>query len=157
MMRFAHNWKLWLAVGLLWLVYRPGRLMAHTMLVSAVPAPGAVAAESLTELRLTFNEPLAVDSKVVLYRENFQVVPGVASQVDAQAAQQLAVSVPPLAPGVYTVQWMTRSLVDNHPGTGSYAFAVQEQGNLSGNWVLVFVILAVLALAYLAWQPRRET
>ncbi len=100
-----------------------GSVAAHAELVSASPAPGAQLAESPAEIRLTFNEPVATTSAIVLLAEGFQPVEGLVGQFSADRPQEIFVPLPELAAGVYTVQW-TAASGDGHEISGTYSFSV---------------------------------
>ena len=100
-----------------------GPAVAHAELVSASPAPGAQLAESPVEIRLTFNEPVATTSAIVLLAEGFQPVEGLVGQFSADRPQEIFVPLPELAAGVYTVQW-TAASGDGHEISGTYSFSV---------------------------------
>ncbi len=100
-----------------------GPAAAHAELVSASPAPGAQLAQSPAEIRLTFNEPVATTSAIVLLAEGFQPVEGLVGQFSADRPQEIFVPLPELAAGVYTVQW-TAASGDGHEISGTYSFSV---------------------------------
>lgn len=100
-----------------------GSAAAHAELVSASPAPGAQLTESPAEIRLTFNEPVATTSAIVLLAEGFQPVEGLVGQFSADRPQEIFVPLPELAAGVYTVQW-TAASDDGHEISGTYSFSV---------------------------------
>jgi methionine-rich copper-binding protein CopC len=96
---------------------------AHSELVKSEPAPGAQLAESPAEIRLTFNEPVAATSRIVLLAGEFQPVEGLVAQFNAARPQELYTPLPDLEPGTYTVQW-TAASEDGHEVSGSYSFSV---------------------------------
>ncbi len=100
-----------------------GPAAAHAELLSASPAPGAQLAESPAEIRLTFSEPVATTSAIVLLAEGFQPVEGLVGQFSADRPQEIFVPLPELAAGVYTVQW-TAASGDGHEISGTYSFSV---------------------------------
>lgn len=141
-----------------------GLAAAHSDLVAAEPAPGAQLAESPAEIRLTFNEPVAAASRIVLLAENFEPVDGLVPQFNPAQPEQVYTPLPQLAPGVYTVQWVAASS-DGHEVSGSYSFSVglvtpgapgnETGGEVAGQvasragvgvsgWLLVLAALAVL-------------
>ena len=133
-----------------------GPAAAHAELVSASPAPGAQLAESPAEIRLTFSEPVATTSAIVLLAEGFQPVEGLVGQFDADRPQEIFVPLPELAPGVYTVQW-TAASDDGHEISGAYSFSVglvtpeaaaaptAPGAGRAGWWLGALVALAVAA------------
>lgn len=112
-----------LLVGLLFLTLWGGVAAAHSELVAAEPAPGAQLAESPTEIRLSFSEPVAAASQIVVLGENFQQVEGLVPQYNPAEPNVVYTPLPPLAAGVYTVQW-TAASADGHQISGSYSFSV---------------------------------
>ncbi len=112
-----------LLLALLAVVLLGGRALAHSELVAAEPAPGAQLAESPAEIRLTFSEPVAASSQIVVMGENFQQVEGLVPQFNPEQPQVVYTPLPPLAEGVYTVQW-TAASDDGHEISGSYSFSV---------------------------------
>lgn len=100
-----------------------GSVAAHAELLSANPAPGAQLAESPAEIRLTFSEPVAGTSSIVLLTADFQAVEGLVGQFSADRPQEIYTPLPELAPGVYTVQW-TAASDDGHEISGTYSFSV---------------------------------
>ena len=113
----------WLLALVVWAgsVARPA--LAHSDLVAAEPEPGAQLAASPAEIRLTFSEPVADGSRIVVLGENFEQVEGLVPQFNPEAPEQVYTPLPPLAPGVYTVQWAATS-DDGHEVNGTYSFSV---------------------------------
>ncbi|MGZ8482074.1 MAG: copper resistance CopC/CopD family protein, partial [Candidatus Limnocylindria bacterium] len=101
------------------------RVAAHAHLVASSPGSGTVVADSPTELRLVFSEPLedqftsldlvASDGTVLLTR---------AGEIDPQDRHALVVRGVDLADGVYQITWRTLSAADGHTAEGFFAFAV---------------------------------
>lgn len=136
-----------------------GPAAAHAELVSASPAPGAQLAESPAEIRLTFSEPVASSSAILLLAADFQPIEVVA-QFDASRPQEIYAPLPELAPGVYTVQW-TAASNDGHEIGGTYSFSVglvtpgaetvaptvaaagSNGANPVGWWLVALIVLAV--------------
>jgi methionine-rich copper-binding protein CopC len=129
--------------------------LAHTELVSAAPAPGAVAPPTLAEIRLTFNEPLSPGSTLELLAENFQKVPGLAPQIDGSTLSAKLTA--PLAAGQYTVQWKAIG-EDGHAVEGSYPFSVSaEAQNVTTAWtVSAIVLLVIVGLSAIGYGSYRR-
>ncbi len=107
-------------------------VLAHSELIDAQPAPGARLAESPAEIQLTFSEPVAADSRIVVLGEGFQALDGVDAVVDSANPAVARAALPALEPGTYTVQW-TASSADGHEVSGSYSFSVTSTaGGASG-------------------------
>jgi methionine-rich copper-binding protein CopC len=101
-----------------------GRADAHAVLQSAIPRAGG-SASAVSELRLTFTEPLeAPFSRVILSRLDGAPMIAPKAQADQHDPKVLAVTLPrPLPPGRYKVEWRVVS-VDTHHTHGSYQFTV---------------------------------
>jgi copper transport protein len=146
----------------LWLVVA-GSILAHADLTHAEPAPGAQLVESPAEIRLTFSEPLAPDSRIVLLAEGFQPIGGIATETDPAQPEVLFAPLPALEPGAYTVQW-TAASADGHAISGSYSFSFgstseAEDGSLSriaANWPWLLTLIALLIGLLLALSARRR-
>lgn len=142
--------------GLMWLTAAP--VYAHAALVSAEPAPGATVA-AVTEIRLTFSEPLAPGSTFTLFTDGFRAVPGIAPQV---AGNEIwAALTEPLPPGTYTVQWKAISSTAEHTGhtvEGSYQFSVAESGAPANiGWVLLGGVIAAAVFGFGMIRRARQT
>ena len=130
---------------------------AHAELVSSEPAPGATVPHGLTELRLTFSEPLSPASQVLVYAGQFEAVSGVSSTVEGPVLHASLAT--PLGKGTYTVQW-TAVGEDGHPVEGTYQFGVSAPvGDGLGPTIvfgssLLFGTLAVVAIIVLARRKR---
>jgi len=99
---------------------------AHAHLVRATPAEGATVKSAPNEVTLKFNEKLepAFSSAVIRDSAGKQVDKADA-QVDKADRTVVRVSVPPLNPGVYTVEWRAMSS-DTHKINGNFTFRVGE-------------------------------
>jgi methionine-rich copper-binding protein CopC len=115
---------------------------AHAELVAAIPAPGSEVSQPLSEIRLTFSEPIADKSQILLLNANLQMIAGVSTRFDAAHPLEMAATLPDLEPGIYTVQWTAVSS-DGHETSGSYQFslAVPFNGDTSRlpiwQWILM--------------------
>jgi len=131
-------------------------MWAHTDLLSADPAPGALLSTTPMEIRLTFGEPNDTLSRITLFAPGFRAIPGVVTSVNSAAPEQLIATLPPLEPNTYTVQWMAVA-TDKHIVRGSYTFGVrpQEKRYL---WLSAVVTLAVwlLFLGGIPWRKRLQ-
>jgi methionine-rich copper-binding protein CopC len=129
-------------------------VLAHTELVSAVPAPGATVADPISKLTLSFTESIAAGSSVQLFAGAFQEVQGVISSVSANVLTAEAAA--PLVPGTYTVQWIAIG-ADGHPTAGSYQFAVSApQARSVWPWALAIgLALAAIIASQLRLRTRR--
>jgi copper resistance protein C len=97
---------------------------AHAHLDRASPASGATVATAPSEVRLHFTQKLEPKfSAIVVRNAAGQQVDKGDSGVDATDQQVLRVSLQPLTPGRYKVEWRVTS-VDTHSSTGDYTFRV---------------------------------
>lgn len=132
-------------------------VVAHSELVTAVPAPGAAIATVPAEIRLTFSEPLATGSSFQLFGPNFQPIAGIAATIDRDSSEALVAAAPSLPPGDYTVQW-TSVAPDEDTLSGSYAFTLLAEAPSNGR-SLIWVAAAAGGLtlaAGLTWLYRRR-
>ena len=99
---------------------------AHAHLVRATPAEGGTVKSAPNEVTLKFNEKLesAFSSAVVRDSAGKQVDKADA-HVDKADRTVVRVSLPPLDPGVYTVEWRAMSS-DTHKINGNFKFRVGE-------------------------------
>lgn len=99
---------------------------AHAHLLSTVPAQGGTVTAAPAEVVLSFNEKLEpAFSSAVVRDAGGKTLEGAQAHVDAADHTVVRVSVPPLAPGVYTVEWRVMS-ADTHRVNGSFNFRVGE-------------------------------
>jgi methionine-rich copper-binding protein CopC len=94
---------------------------AHARLQSSQPADKAELTQAPKSLTLNFNEAaqlavlkLIVDGKEISIPVDKTVKPG----------QSFTLSLPPLAPGKYIVQWTAMAADDGHITKGSFAFSI---------------------------------
>lgn len=158
--------RFWLIVLILWgtAVFTP-RVLAHTELVSAAPAPGS-SVETLTEIRLVFSEPVGTESQIELLQD-FVTAAELQPVLDPNDATVLRAAVPPLPDGVYTVQWSVTS-ADGHPISGSYSLGINDTSTQPATpwyqttWALLGFLLSgvgVLVIMLRRWHspttPKR--
>ncbi len=155
MRRHRRQWLAWVA-AVCWLVGGVGRMGAHAELLLAEPPPGAQLAASPRLLRLTFGEALSSASGLTLRDNDFQPVTGLTPRVAPDELNRLFSPLPPLSPGVYTVEYAAVS-VDGHVVNGSYEFAVLDSAESPPSSLLPwFIAGGSLALAGLGWFWRRS-
>jgi hypothetical protein len=100
----------------------PPPVPAHSLLVAATPAPDAVVAVSPPHVSLRFNNRVEKRlSRVQLVDERGRVARAPIAGDDDQPAETLRAVVPPLAPGLWRVEWHVFS-TDGHVVNGSYGF-----------------------------------
>lgn len=96
---------------------------AHAFLDHAMPAVGSTVHRSPQDVRLWFTEKLEpAFSRVRVVDAQGTAVDRGDSHVDASV---MTVSLPPLAPGTYRVQWRVVS-VDTHVTEGDYTFEIKD-------------------------------
>jgi len=102
--------------------------VAHPHVVRATPAAGSTVKMPPSEVTIRFNEKLepAFGSVVVRDSEGKQVDKGDGA-VDKKDRLVLRVSLPPLMPGTYKVEWRAVG-TDTHKVNGDFTFTVGEQG-----------------------------
>jgi copper transport protein len=107
----------------------PPPVDAHAMLVDADPAANSVVPASPPNLVLFFSE--AVDPASISLRildSQQQPIAGVGDPRLDDSRQVLTVSLPPLEPDTYTVDFAVVSAVDGHPTASLFAFLVDPTG-----------------------------
>jgi copper transport protein len=102
---------------------------AHALLKRSYPAAGSSLPRAPRAMLLYFTEaPEPSLSTVLLLDSSGQTVPGVGKPTVVPGnAEELRAALPPLADGVYTVNWRTVSKVDGHVTGGSFAFGIGVQ------------------------------
>jgi copper resistance protein C len=97
---------------------------AHASLDRADPRVGSQVQVAPAEVKLWFNEPLEMAfSSVTVLDASGQRVDRADAHLDAGDKALLRVSLPPLAPGLYTVRWRAVS-IDTHVTQGQFVFRV---------------------------------
>ncbi len=97
---------------------------AHAHLVRATPAPGATVQVAPDDVTLRFNEKIEPAFSSVIVRDvTGKQVDRADAKVDAADRTLLRVSLPPLEPGTYKVEWKAVS-ADTHKVSGDFAFVV---------------------------------
>jgi methionine-rich copper-binding protein CopC len=101
---------------------RAGPARAHAFLDHAEPRVGSTVAASPPTLTLLFTEPVEPDfCRVAVADDAGKAI--TAGALQHPEPSTLAVSLPTLAPGKYTVTWAVVS-VDTHPTSGHFTFTV---------------------------------
>lgn len=102
-----------------------GVTWAHAVLQRATPAKNAEVAGAPKEIALRFNEKLeAAFSNIKLTDDAGKPVPTGKAALDAADPSVMKLTLPPLAPGRYTVQF-TAVGQDGHRRKGSYSFTMK--------------------------------
>jgi copper resistance protein C len=99
---------------------------AHAHLVRAIPAEGSAVKDAPAEVTLKFSERLEpAFSSAVIRDDAGKQVDKADAHVDNADRTVVRVSLPPLDPGVYTVEWRVMSS-DSHKVNGNFTFKVGE-------------------------------
>jgi len=106
------------------LVLAAAPAFAHSHPVTMTPAPDSVVTAP-TEVSIIFSEDLEPKfSSLKLKDSSGNVVSKQASVLDPKNAKHMTLALPKLAPGVYTLEWMSSS-TDGHRLSRSYTFTVK--------------------------------
>lgn len=101
------------------------RVLAHAFPDHSQPAVGGTVSPAPTELRIWFTQKLEpAFSKVAVHDASGAQVDKGDARVDPQDPTLLHVSLKPLPPGLYKVDWHVVS-VDTHPTQGDFTFTVK--------------------------------
>ena len=102
--------------------------LAHAALVKSEPARRATLSKSPSQLRLWFNERLEPEyATISVIREGAGPVTTQKARVDKDDPKLLALELPMLSPGTYTVKYRVLS-VDGHTVDYGYTFTVKAEG-----------------------------
>ena len=113
--------------GLAALAFWPAIALAHAILVKSVPAQRAALVEPPPRVELWFNERLEpAYSKASVTNEAGAQVDLRDVAVSTEDPRRLSLSLPPLAPGRYTVSFRVLS-VDGHVVESRLTFTVKER------------------------------
>ena len=113
------------AVMVLAALLSSGVVFAHALLDKSEPARRAVLTHSPAHVRLWFNERLEpAFCELSVLDAGGRSATAEAARVSAQNPKLLELALPPLAAGVYTVQYKVVS-VDGHTVKASYTFTVK--------------------------------
>lgn len=170
----ARGWRLAGATAILALLISPalpwtegGRVAAHAALVASSPGAGSIVAESPTELRLVFSEPLEQQfTSLDLVSSDGTEILTRAGEIDRDDPHALVVTDVELPDDIYQITWRTLSTVDGHTAEGFFAFAVgpligalpgplgggmihteTDPGRVLGRWLTYIGLLLALGLA----------
>ena len=98
--------------------------LAHAELRRSIPAVGTTVQTAPTEVLANFSEPLVSPFSSIVVRDAAgNRVDKADARVDPDDRATMRISVQPLAPGNYTVQWRAVT-TDTHRTEGSYDFRV---------------------------------
>ena len=120
-----------LFAGVLLLCALPAVAAAHTELVRADPADGAVLAESPGLAQLWFSGDIAASrSTARLVNDRGDTVPGAQLVRGSGDPRVIAVELPSLADGSYGLLWEAVSARDGHTTSGTVTFSIGHSGTL---------------------------
>jgi len=103
-----------------------GPAFAHAQLKTATPAVNGEVAKAPSEVTLNFSEKLEASFSTVIVRDAVGKRMNKAdSQVDKSDRTIMRVSLDPLTPGVYIVEWRALT-ADTHKTEGAFVFRVGE-------------------------------
>lgn len=115
------------ALPLLLVLALPEIAAAHALLLKTSPPRRAVLRDPPKQVELWFNERLEpAYSTVTLSAKNGSLLTTERAVVGAQDPRRLALPLPALGPGSYTVRFRVLS-VDGHLAEDSFTFIVREQ------------------------------
>lgn len=99
---------------------------AHAQLRRAVPAPAAIVGTAPSEVLLNFSEPLEPSFSSVVVRDSVgKRVDKADAHLDTGDRTTMRVSLTPLAPGIYIVEWRALT-ADTHRAEGAFIFRLGE-------------------------------
>ena len=105
---------------LLAMLCAPSTVFAHAHLVSSSPSEGAILSAGPTSLRLTFDEPTRI---TVANIQRDSDPKSAIRPLPNQAATSVALPLPDLGPGAYTITWRAVG-ADHHVMSGTLHFTV---------------------------------
>ena len=152
---------------------------AHANLVRSDPPPNSVLPTSPRQISLVFSEQVEPRfSEASVYDSNGKRVDNGYS-INAKDPTIMAISLPDLPSGIYTVAWKTVSAIDGHFVSGSFPFGVGNvsinigatQGNVSSfpipspvevvdrwlNFLSEAIYFGGVVFALLVWMPAKST
>ena len=98
-----------------------GPCQAHAHLLSSTPADNAQLSEAPKTLSLKFSEAAQIALLKLLTAGKEIPIP---LDKSAKPGQSYTLTLPPLAPGSYTVQWTAVSADDGHVTKGTFKFSI---------------------------------
>src|SRR2546429_3066690 len=107
------------------LAFATGMTSAHSVLQRSIPPANASLLAPPRQIVLIFSEPVVAGLSAAAVADRNGTVVSHASTV-AQDGRTLAISIGPLATGVYTVRWRVLSATDGHTTSGFLLFGVGE-------------------------------
>lgn len=111
-----------LAAALL-LLNAGGLVFGHAALINATPGPSDIIGAVPAELVATFSQNLDQNRSSIELRDATGTQLAIGGR-DPAAERVLRLTLPPLAPGTYTVRWTSFSTEDGELARGTYVFSV---------------------------------
>jgi|HubBroStandDraft_2_1064218.scaffolds.fasta_scaffold167935_2 methionine-rich copper-binding protein CopC len=99
----------------------PLAALGHAKLLSTVPAMGEQLSVAPKQMTLEFNE--AVQIGVLKLSADGKDIP-IELDHGRAGASRVTVTLPPLAPGTYRVQWSALTVDDGHVVKGTFSFVI---------------------------------
>lgn len=127
---------------------------AHAGLVDSEPTPGETLNSPPEVIRLTFSEPVLDNSTFTLMTADFRQIEAVSPSIDPQRPDQVYAIIPPLEPGIYTVQWSAVS-EDGGETNGSYSFEVRSSNGFNPRFIGIIAAISILVILGLGLLVRR--
>ena len=112
----------WASAGMCAALFAGGPAFGHAKFLGSDPDADAQLTRPPPSLTLRFSE--SVRLAVLTLKAADRDVP-VAVDRGAAPASSVTVSLPPLPPGRYTVQWSVLTAADGHVVKGTYAFVIR--------------------------------
>jgi methionine-rich copper-binding protein CopC len=109
------------------LLLSPDLVFAHAKLEKSIPGQRSALKRSPERVKLWFNETLeAAFSSAQVMNENGAVLNTAPARVDSSNGKLLVIDVPPLMPGIYSVQFQVLS-IDGHVVKSNFQFSILQQ------------------------------
>src|SRR5207245_176661 len=130
------------------LAFATGMTSAHSVLQRSIPPANASLLAPPRQIVLIFSEPVVAGLSAAAVADRNGTVVSHASTV-AQDGRTLAISIGPLATGVYTVRWRVLSATDGHTTSGFLLFGVGEAAGYLRGWGM-----AQWSTVAVAWRDK---
>lgn len=128
---FAWRWLLPWALLIL-VAFSSQPVAAHATLDRSAPRANSVLAQSPTEIRLWFTEPVEQkESRVRLFDRTGQELPNIAAEPGDESDSLLVPLTESLDTGTYSVVWNVISAADGHPMQGYFTFTVGSAADVA--------------------------
>lgn len=125
---------------------KPGLAQAHAAFVRSDPAPGANLDKPPQQVIIWFSQELAKDSEIKVFDKAGARTDLDNTQVSFADPKSLLVSLRPLSPGAYQVDWESVSLEDGDRDKGAFNFSVLGGGSGANTISIVGVVIVILVI-----------